>query len=94
MISNKKVFLFYNFGYIVCFGKTCQKDRRMKGNVKMFNAEKGFGFIHAEDGNDYFFHYSAILMDGYKTLDKGAAVEFEVEPSERGLRACKVKKAD
>lgn len=66
----------------------------MKGNVKMFNAEKGFGFIHAEDGNDYFFHYSAILMDGYKTLDKGAAVEFEVEPSERGLRACKVKKAD
>ena len=66
----------------------------MKGTVKMFNAEKGFGFIRGEDGNDYFFHYSAILMDGYKTAEKGVAVEFEVEPSERGLRACNVKKVD
>ena len=64
----------------------------MKGTVKMFNAEKGFGFIHAEDNQDYFFHYSAILMDNYKTAEKGEAVEFEVEESQRGLRAKNVKK--
>lgn len=64
----------------------------MKGTVKMFNSEKGFGFIHAEDNQDYFFHYSAILMDNYKTAEKGEAVEFEVEESDRGLRAKNVKK--
>ena len=64
----------------------------MKGTVKMFNQEKGFGFIHAEDNQDYFFHYSALLMDNYKTAAKGEAVEFEVEESERGLRAKNVKK--
>ncbi len=64
----------------------------MKGTVKMFNKEKGFGFIHAEDNQDYFFHYSAILMENYKTAEKGEAVEFEVEESERGLRAKNVKK--
>ena len=64
----------------------------MKGTVKMFNAEKGFGFIRGEDGKDYFFHYSAILMDNYKTAEKGEAVEFEVEESTRGPRAGQVKK--
>ena len=64
----------------------------MKGTVKMFNAEKGFGFIHGEDGKDYFFHYSAILMDNYKTAEKGENVEFEVQESDRGPRATNVKK--
>ncbi len=64
----------------------------MKGTVKMFDREKGFGFIHAEDGQDYFFHYSAIVMDDYKTAEKGEEVEFEVEESTRGPRACKVTK--
>ena len=64
----------------------------MKGTVKMFNAEKGFGFIRGEDGKDYFFHYSAILMDNYKTAEKGEEVEFEVQESDRGLRAANVKK--
>ncbi|MBQ9457750.1 MAG: cold shock domain-containing protein [Bacilli bacterium] len=64
----------------------------MKGTVKMFNAEKGFGFIHGEDNKDYFFHYSAILMDNYKTAEKGENVEFEVQESDRGPRATNVKK--
>ena len=48
----------------------------MKGTVKMFDKEKGFGFIHGEDGKDYFFHYSAIVMDDFKTAEKGEQVEF------------------
>lgn len=64
----------------------------MKGKVKMFNKEKGFGFIHAEDGRDVFFHYSSLLMDEFKTAEPGEEVEFEVENSERGLRAKDIKK--
>jgi CspA family cold shock protein len=64
----------------------------MKGTVKMFNKEKGFGFIRAEDGSDVFFHYSALVMDGYKTASEGEKVEFDVENSERGLRASNVRK--
>ena len=64
----------------------------MKGTVKMFNKEKGYGFIRAEDNRDYFFHYSALVMDDYKTAEKGEAVEFEVEESERGPRAANVRK--
>jgi len=64
----------------------------MKGTVKMFNKEKGFGFITAEDGQDIFFHYSAIAMDGYKTAVEGEAVEFDREESDRGLRASNVRK--
>jgi CspA family cold shock protein len=65
----------------------------MKGTVKMFNKEKGFGFIRAEDGQDVFFHYSAIAMDGYKTAIEGELVEFDREESDRGLRASNVRKA-
>lgn len=64
----------------------------MKGTVKMFNKEKGFGFIRAENGTDYFFHYSALVMDSYKTAEQGEAVEFDVEESDRGPRAANVKK--
>ncbi|MCR5349030.1 MAG: cold shock domain-containing protein [Bacilli bacterium] len=64
----------------------------MKGTVKMFDKEKGFGFIHGEDGKDYFFHYSAIVMDDYKSAEKGEQVEFETEESTRGPRASKVTK--
>ena len=66
----------------------------MKGTVKMFNREKGYGFITAEDNQDYFFHYSSLLMDNYKTAEQGEHVEFEVEESNRGLRAKNVKKVD
>lgn len=64
----------------------------MKGFVKKFDKEKGYGFIKAEDGQDVFFHYSSLLVEGYKTIEDGAKVEFDVQQSERGLRAANVKK--
>lgn len=64
----------------------------MKGTIKNFNKEKGYGFIHAEDGRDYFFHYSCLIMEGYKTAEKGEEVEFDVQESDRGPRAANVKK--
>lgn len=64
-----------------------------KGTVKWFNAEKGYGFIQCEDGSDVFVHFSAIAMDGYKTLEEGAAVEFEVVEGEKGRQAANVTKA-
>ena len=65
----------------------------MKGKVKWFNAEKGYGFIVSEEGKDVFVHFSAIVSDGYKTLDEGQEVEFEVENGERGQLAKNVRKA-
>lgn len=59
----------------------------MIGTVKWFNAEKGFGFIAREDGEDVFVHFSAINVDGYKTLAEGQKVEFETEQGQRGLQA-------
>lgn len=64
-----------------------------QGTVKWFNAEKGFGFIQGEDGNDVFVHFSAIQGDGFKTLEEGQAVTFDVEESERGPQAANVEKA-
>ncbi len=62
------------------------------GTVKWFNAEKGFGFITQEDGADVFAHFSAIQSDGFKTLDEGQAVTFEVEEGQRGLQATNIEK--
>lgn len=59
----------------------------MQGTVKWFNAEKGFGFIEVEDGNDVFAHFSAITGDGYKSLDEGQRVEFNVVEGNRGPQA-------
>ena len=58
-----------------------------KGTVKWFNGEKGYGFVTRENGEDVFAHFSAIQGDGFKTLEEGQAVEFEVETSDRGLQA-------
>ena len=63
-----------------------------QGKVKWFNAEKGFGFIEREDGSDVFVHFSAIQSEGYKSLDEGQAVEFEVEEGSRGPQAANVVK--
>jgi CspA family cold shock protein len=65
----------------------------MKGKVKWFNAEKGFGFIEREGGEDVFVHFSAIKMDGYKALDEGQTVEFEIVKGDRGPQAANVTKA-
>ena len=64
----------------------------MKGTVKMFNSEKGFGFIRTEEGKDVFFHWSNLVIDGFKTAEAGEAVEFEVEETERGPRATNIRK--
>ena len=64
-----------------------------KGTVKWFNAEKGYGFITGEDGNDVFVHFSAIVSDGFKTLNENQSVTFDVEedPKSKGrLRATNV----
>ncbi|MFV0561387.1 MAG: cold-shock protein [Enterococcus sp.] len=63
------------------------------GTVKWFNAEKGFGFITAENGNDVFVHFSAIQGDGFKTLEEGQTVTFDVEEGQRGPQATNVVKA-
>lgn len=65
----------------------------MQGKVKWFNAEKGFGFIVSEEGKDVFVHFSAIVQDGYKTLEEGQEVTFDVEQGDRGQMAKNVVKA-
>ncbi|WP_332693096.1 cold-shock protein CspD [Halalkalibacter lacteus] len=62
------------------------------GTVKWFNAEKGFGFIEVEGGNDVFVHFSAITGDGFKSLDEGQSVEFEIVEGDRGPQAANVVK--
>ena len=62
------------------------------GKVKWFNAEKGYCFITADDGTDIFVHYSAIQGEGFKTLDEGQAVSFDVSQSDRGPQASNVVK--
>ncbi|HCY9523754.1 TPA: cold shock protein CspA [Staphylococcus aureus] len=63
-----------------------------QGTVKWFNAEKGFGFIEVEGENDVFVHFTAINQDGYKSLEEGQAVEFEVVEGDRGPQAANVVK--
>lgn len=60
---------------------------REKGTVKWFNAAKGFGFIQRSTGDDVFVHFSAIEASGYRSLDEGATVEFEVKQGPKGLQA-------
>ena len=61
-----------------------------QGTVKWFNASKGYGFIQRQTGEDVFVHFSAIQMDGYKSLNEGQAVEFEVTRGPKGLQAANV----
>jgi CspA family cold shock protein len=58
-----------------------------QGTVKWFNADKGYGFIAVDGGNDVFVHYSAIQMDGFRSLEQGQRVEFEITQSDRGPQA-------
>jgi CspA family cold shock protein len=61
-----------------------------QGTVKWFNDQKGYGFISATDGKDYFVHHSSILCEGFKTLKEGANVQFDIEKTDRGPRAVQV----
>ncbi|HPS65532.1 MAG TPA: cold-shock protein [Ignavibacteria bacterium] len=63
-----------------------------KGTVKWFNAAKGYGFITRESGSDVFVHFGAIVSEGYKTLNEGDTVEFDVEDGQKGPQAANVKK--
>ncbi|RWZ60317.1 cold-shock protein [Halobacillus fulvus] len=63
------------------------------GTVKWFNAEKGYGFIQVEGGNDVFVHFSAIQEEGFKSLEEGQAVTFEIVEGDRGPQAANVVKA-
>jgi cold shock protein len=69
-----------------------EKEIQVKeqGTVKWFNASKGFGFIQRQSGEDIFVHFSAIQADGYKSLNEGQAVEFEVTSGPKGLQAANV----
>jgi cold shock protein len=62
----------------------------MTGKVKWFNSEKGFGFITDEDGNDVFAHFSQIQKDGYKSLEEGEAVRFDVTEGQKGPQASNI----
>ncbi len=64
-----------------------QEKELMHGKVKKFNKEKGYGFIKLEDDRDVFFHYSQLNMEGFKTIEEDAEVEFELVEGERGLQA-------
>ncbi|MCT8139438.1 cold shock domain-containing protein [Anaerobacillus sp. CMMVII] len=65
----------------------------LQGTVKWFNAEKGFGFIEREDGDDVFVHFSAIQGEGFKSLEEGQKVTFEIVEGNRGAQAANVTKA-
>ncbi len=62
------------------------------GTVKWFDARKGYGFIQQDNGDDIFVHFSNITMDGFKTLNEGDEVEFDIVEGEKGLHASKVRK--
>ena len=63
-----------------------------RGRIKWFNEKKGFGFISQDDGDEVFVHYSSIKQEGFKTLDEGDEVEFEVAPGRKGMQAVDVVK--
>ena len=68
-------------------------NRVPSGTVKWFNSEKGYGFIAQPDGDDVFVHHSAIQMNGYRTLEEGQAVDFELKDGPKGLQAVEVRPA-
>jgi CspA family cold shock protein len=80
--------LSYSFVHVRRSNKMAE---RVTGTVKWFNASKGYGFLAREGGPDVFVHYSAIESDGFRTLQEGQAVEFEVEQGPKGLQAAHVK---
>jgi len=81
---------------MICLGtvftenKVSRRNKMLKGKVKWFDAKKGYGFISQDDGNDVFVHFSALNMDGFRTLEEGQEVEFEVQNGTKGPQAANV----
>jgi cold shock protein len=95
-LNNGRLFLtkyIKNIKFIVCLNLKAFEEVQcgMIGTVKWFNAGKGFGFIEREGGDDVFVHYSAIQSQGYKSLDEGQRVEFDLEKGQRGPQATNVR---
>jgi cold shock protein len=76
----------------VCVTYFRRQQLMERGKVKWFNGEKGFGFIEREGGEDVFVHFSAIQGEGYKSLDEGQEVTFDIESGQRGPQATNVRK--
>jgi CspA family cold shock protein len=72
---------------------SARRETLAQGTVKWFSNEKGYGFIEREEGDDVFVHFTAINMEGYKTLTEGQKVEFEVVQGDKGLQAANVQAA-
>ena len=68
-------------------GAQLEESEVAQGTVKWFNADKGYGFIAVDGGKDVFVHYSAIMMDGYRSLEQGQRVEFEITQGQKGPQA-------
>jgi CspA family cold shock protein len=79
--------------YKVWISHKQEENNMLEGTVKWFNAEKGFGFIEREEGDDVFVHFSAIQGDGFKSLEEGQKVTFEIVEGNRGAQAANVNKA-
>ena len=93
-LQNKRAML-TRYGRIAVSIRQFHFSRRYtmnKGTVKWFNNQKGYGFISDESGNDVFVHYTGLNMEGFKSLDEGQAVEFEVVNGEKGPQAVNVTK--
>ncbi len=88
-----KIVCLSNSGNTYVENSTVGGNSMTEGTVKWFNAEKGFGFIEVEGGEDVFVHFSAIQGEGYKSLDEGQKVTFDVEQGQRGAQAANVQKA-
>jgi CspA family cold shock protein len=80
-----------SYSFLVQVRRSNKMAERVTGTVKWFNASKGFGFLAREGGPDVFVHYSAIVSEGFRTLQEGQQVEFEIEQGPKGLQAANVK---
>jgi CspA family cold shock protein len=80
-----------SYSFLFTVRRSNKMAERVTGTVKWFNASKGFGFLAREGGPDVFVHYSAIESEGFRTLQEGQQVEFEIEQGPKGLQAAHVK---